>query len=215
MTSERLSDNEKTYLHRLGTARQEARSLLQLIESDQLTVETLTPLYRQVRTHKQQTHHRCDWLYSYVEQLHFELKYLSPSADSLQHYKACKWVMGESRFVRQTSGGGDQYGHVILQLRPIPSGIENPTPATSEWQAAISDHPHLADTIPPEFEPTILTAMDAQLAGYSEAGFCLVNTKVVVCGGSFHPVDSKPYSYKVAALQALSAAINGANLVPA
>ena len=99
-------------------------------------------------------------------------------------------VEQEGRFIRQTGGRG-QYGHVWLRIEPLESG------AGIEIENAV-----IGGTIPREYIPAVQAGIrDSLLAG--PLGFPVVDVRVTVFDGSFHPVDSSELAFHNAAVAAM------------
>ena len=99
-------------------------------------------------------------------------------------------VEQEGRFIRQTGGRG-QYGHVWLRIEPLESGagiqIENKI---------------VGGTIPKEFVPAVQSGIkDSLLAG--PLGYPVVDVRVTIFDGSYHPVDSSELAFHNAAVLAM------------
>jgi elongation factor G len=106
---------------------------------------------------------------------------------------------GEGRFVRQTGGHG-QYGHVLLELEPLPSG------AGYEFVDAVA-----GGVIPKEFIPAIDAGIREAMENGVLSGYRMMDIKAVLTGGSYHEVDSSEIAFKIAgALGFRSAAEKGA-----
>ncbi|MDB4959693.1 MAG: fusA [Myxococcales bacterium] len=106
---------------------------------------------------------------------------------------------GENRFVRQLGARGE-YGHVRLVVEPTDRGggyvYENRASATD---------------IPQEHAPAVEAGVtEAALRGVL-AGHPMTDLRVQVVGGSYHPVDSNNYAFKVAGGKAFVAAANKAS----
>ena len=105
---------------------------------------------------------------------------------------------GENRFVR-TTGPRGEYGHVKLVVEPTDRGggyvYENRASTTE---------------IPQEHAPAVEAGVtEAALRGVL-AGHPMTDLRVQVVGGSYHPVDSNNYAFKVAGGKAFVAAANQA-----
>ena len=99
-------------------------------------------------------------------------------------------VEQEGRFIRQTGGRG-QYGHVWLRIEPLESGagiqIENEL---------------IGGAIPKEYVPAVQSGIrDSFLAG--PLGYPVVDVRVTIFDGSFHPVDSSELAFHNAAVIAM------------
>ncbi len=97
----------------------------------------------------------------------------------------------EHKHKKQTGGHG-QYGHVLLELQPLPKG------GGFEYETKI-----VGGAIPSNFLPSVEKGVNEARHEGVLAGFPLVDIKVIVCDGSFHAVDSSDIAFKIAAAQAL------------
>lgn len=97
----------------------------------------------------------------------------------------------EGRFVRQTGGRG-QYGHVVLNLEPLPPG-----------GGFIFEDKIVGGTIPREYiKPTENGIREALESGIL-AGYPVVDIKVALVDGSYHDVDSSEMAFKIAGSMAI------------
>jgi elongation factor G len=94
-------------------------------------------------------------------------------------------VAAEGRFIRQTGGRG-QYGHVKIQLEPLPGG-------GFEFANKI-----VGGTIPKEYIPGVEKGIKEAMQGGVLAGYPLVDARVVLVDGSYHEVDSSEMAFKIA-----------------
>ena len=100
-------------------------------------------------------------------------------------------VRVEGRFVRQTGGHG-QYGHVWLELEPQERGT-----------GFVFEDKIVGGVVPREYiNPVRAGAMEALDSG-SIAGYPVVDIKVSLVDGSFHPVDSSEIAFKIAGSMAV------------
>jgi len=97
----------------------------------------------------------------------------------------------EYKHKKQTGGHG-QYGHVLLELQPLPKG------GGFEYETRI-----VGGSIPSNFLPSVEKGINEGRQEGVLAGFPLVDVKVTVYDGSFHAVDSSDIAFKIAASQAL------------
>jgi len=93
----------------------------------------------------------------------------------------------EGKFIRQ-SGGRGQYGHVWLELEPLPRG------KGYEFENAI-----VGGSIPREYIPAVEKGLLEALQTGILAGYPEVDLKVTLTDGSYHDVDSSEMAFKIAA----------------
>jgi elongation factor G len=94
-------------------------------------------------------------------------------------------VAAEGRFIRQTGGRG-QYGHVKVQIEPLPGG-------GFEFVNKI-----VGGTIPKEYIPAVEKGVKEAMEGGVLAGYPLVDARVILLDGSYHEVDSSEMAFKIA-----------------
>jgi elongation factor G len=92
----------------------------------------------------------------------------------------------EGRFIKQTGGRG-QYGHVWLRIEPMRPGFG------FEFQNAV-----VGGAIPREYIPSIEKGVIEAMSSGVLAGYPIVDIKVTVFDGSFHPVDSSDIAFQAA-----------------
>ena len=109
---------------------------------------------------------------------------------------------GENKFVRVAAGPGGprgEYGHVRLVVEPTDRGggyvYENRASQTE---------------IPSEHAPAIEAGVTEAVERGVIAGYPMTDLRVQVVGGSYHPVDSNNFAFKVAGSKAFVAAANNA-----
>lgn len=197
-------DREREYanIHGIGFA----NALLQLYETDRLTLQTFSPIYAQLRRRQELSGYRWDRFYVYMGKVYAELKFNLNGSAPVRDFVLDQPAMGESCFehVLETER---RYGHVRLQL------VSDASASQTRFEWKVPTDVRSRATIPPAFAPVIYDAIATQLDRYTQSGLRLVGAKAIICGGSFHPIDSGSLSYKVAATQALNFAINGARLL--
>ncbi|MCX8053629.1 MAG: elongation factor G [Armatimonadetes bacterium] len=106
---------------------------------------------------------------------------------------------GEGRYVKQTGGRG-QYGHVIVDVEPLPTG------SGLDFVNKIK-----GGEIPSEFIPAVKAGVEEALQSGVIAGYPVVDIRVTVVGGSFHEVDSSDNAFKMAASIAVRNAVEAGN----
>ena len=97
----------------------------------------------------------------------------------------------EGRYVRQTGGKG-QFGHVWLQIEPLERG-----------QGFVFENKVVGGTVPREFVAPTERGARGALEGGGVRGYPVVDVKVTLFDGSFHPVDSSEMAFTFAASMAV------------
>jgi len=105
----------------------------------------------------------------------------------------------EGKFIKQTGGRG-QYGHVILELHPLESGMG------LEFVDKIK-----GGVIPAEFIPAVKKGIEEAAEGGVLAGYPVTDLKVVLKDGSFHEVDSSDLAFRLAASIAFKEGVKKGN----
>ena len=105
----------------------------------------------------------------------------------------------ETKFVRQ-SGGRGQFGHVVVDLEPLERG------AGIEFESKI-----VGGVIPKEYIPAVENGVREAAQKGGLAGFPVVDFKVSLVDGSFHPVDSSEMAFKIAGSMAFKEACKKAD----
>ncbi|MFC1993254.1 elongation factor G [Chloroflexota bacterium] len=93
---------------------------------------------------------------------------------------------------RKQSGGHGQYGHVLLELEPLPRG------SGLEFADKV-----VGGAIPRNYIPAVEKGVNEAIQEGVLAGYHVVDVKATVYDGSFHPVDSSDICFKIAGAQAL------------
>jgi elongation factor G len=97
----------------------------------------------------------------------------------------------EYKHKKQTGGHG-QYGHVLLELEPLARG------GGFEFEEKI-----VGGAIPQNYIPSVEKGVNEAKQEGVLAGYPVVDVKVSLYDGSFHPVDSSDIAFKIAGAQAL------------
>jgi elongation factor G len=97
----------------------------------------------------------------------------------------------EYKHKKQTGGHG-QYGHVLLELEPLPRG------EGFEFAEKI-----VGGAIPQNYIPSVEKGVNEAKQEGVLAGYPVVDVKVSLYDGSFHAVDSSDIAFKIAGAQAL------------
>ncbi|MGE5583754.1 MAG: elongation factor G [Bacillota bacterium] len=96
-------------------------------------------------------------------------------------------VKSEGKHKKQ-SGGRGQYGHVWLELSPLPSG------SGFEFVDKI-----FGGAVPRNYIPAVEKGLLESLEKGVLAGYPVVDIRVTLFDGSYHPVDSSEMAFKIAA----------------
>ncbi|MHB1132639.1 MAG: elongation factor G [Chloroflexota bacterium] len=107
----------------------------------------------------------------------------------------------EYKHKKQTGGHG-QYGHVFLQLEPLPSG------GGFEFADKV-----VGGSVPRNFIPAVEKGVRESLGEGVLAGYQVVDLKVTLVDGSYHPVDSSEMAFKIASSQAFKKGVEQAKPV--
>jgi elongation factor G len=102
-----------------------------------------------------------------------------------------KAVRSEGRFVRQTGGHG-QYGHVWLEIEPLERG-----------SGFVFENAITGGDIPREYIPAVQNGVRQAMDNGPLAGYPLVDLKVTLVDGSYHPVDSSEMAFRNAGVLAV------------
>lgn len=97
-----------------------------------------------------------------------------------------KPARAEGRFIRQTGGRG-QYGHVWLELEPLPPG------SGFEFVNKI-----VGGVVPKEYIPAVEEGVEEAMSSGVLAGYPVVDVRVSLVDGSYHEVDSSEMAFKIA-----------------
>ncbi|MDN5375803.1 MAG: elongation factor [Thermacetogenium sp.] len=108
---------------------------------------------------------------------------------------------GEGKYIRQTGGHG-QYGHVVLEIEPLPAG------KGFEFEDRTT-----GGIIPKEYYAAITSGIKEAMESGVLAGYPVVDVKAVLVGGSFHEVDSSDIAFKIAGAMAFRDAAEKAKTV--
>ncbi len=102
-----------------------------------------------------------------------------------------KKVKQEGKFIRQ-SGGRGQYGHVVIEIEPLPAG------SGFEFVNKI-----VGGVIPKEYIPGVEAGIREALVGGIMAGYPVIDLRTTLVFGSYHEVDSSEMAFKIAGSMAL------------
>jgi elongation factor G len=112
-----------------------------------------------------------------------------------------KPAKAEYKHKKQTGGHG-QYGHVLLDLQPLPRG--------SGFQF---ENRCVGGSVPRNFVPAVEKGLNEAIPEGIQARYPIVDVKVSLYDGSYHPVDSSEMAFKIAASMALKKGLADGNPV--
>ena len=110
-------------------------------------------------------------------------------------------VKTEYKHKKQTGGHG-QYGHVMIQIEPLPRGTG------CEFEEKV-----VGGAIPKNYIPAVGKGITQGLQEGVLANCPIVDLKVTLYDGTYHPVDSSEIAFKIAASHALKKGISQAQPV--
>ncbi|MGH7712723.1 MAG: elongation factor G [Gemmatimonadaceae bacterium] len=107
----------------------------------------------------------------------------------------------EGKFIRQ-SGGKGQYGHVVINLEPLPAG------GGFHFEDKI-----VGGVVPREYIGPVEQGIKEALENGVLAGYPMVDVRVELIYGSYHEVDSSEMAFKIAGSMAVKEAARKAHPV--
>ena len=110
-------------------------------------------------------------------------------------------VKSEGRFVRQ-SGGRGQYGVVSLVVEPLERGT-----------GFVFENKTVGGSVPREYVGPTEQGIRESLENGPVAGYPVVDVKVALVDGSFHPVDSSEMAFRMAGIEGMRKAMANADAV--
>jgi elongation factor G len=105
----------------------------------------------------------------------------------------------EGKYIRQTGGSG-QYGHVWLEVEPLPAGT-----------GFVFENKLTGGSIPKEYVPAVEKGVKEAMETGQVAGYPVVDVLVRLVDGSYHEVDSNENAFKQAGIIGFREAIKRAN----
>jgi elongation factor G len=110
-------------------------------------------------------------------------------------------VKAEYKHKKQTGGHG-QYGHVMLELEPLPPGTG------TEFGKKV-----VGGSVPKNYIPAVEKGVNEALNEGVLAGYPVTDIKVTLYDGSYHAVDSSDMSFKLASSHAVRKGVSEAQAV--
>ncbi|MGZ8641991.1 MAG: elongation factor G, partial [Actinomycetota bacterium] len=108
---------------------------------------------------------------------------------------------GIGRHVKQTGGHG-QYAVCNIEIEPLPRG-----------EGFVYDNKIFGGSIPSQFIPSIEKGIVKTMSDGVISGNPMVDVKVTLLDGKFHPVDSSDMAFQIAGSLALKEAVESAGVV--
>jgi elongation factor G len=102
---------------------------------------------------------------------------------------------------KKQSGGSGQYGHVVGTLEPLPEDPTRLEEDSFEFKSEV-----VGGSIPKEYIPGCEKGFKESIVKGPLSGCQVINTKVVLKEGTYHPVDSSEMAFKLASRQAFKQA---------
>jgi len=113
-------------------------------------------------------------------------------------------AQGVGKFIKQTGGHG-QYGHVVIEVEPY-----HPEPLQDNL---IFEDKITGGVIPKEYVTSVISGIRQAAATGVLAGFPMIDIKVRIIDGSYHPVDSSDLAFQQAGGLAFIDAVQNAHAV--
>ena len=107
----------------------------------------------------------------------------------------------EGKYIRQ-SGGRGQYGHVVLEMEPLPEG------KGYEFEDRI-----VGGVVPKEYIAAVQKGLDEAIQSGILGGYPVIGLKIALVDGSYHDVDSSEMAFKIAASMGFKEAMKKAGPV--
>ena len=101
---------------------------------------------------------------------------------------------------KKQSGGHGQFGHVWLELEPLPRG------SGFEFAETV-----VGGNVPREYIPSVEKGVAKAMTGGAIAGYPIVDVKATLFDGSYHTVDSSGICFEIAGGQALTKGVQMAS----
>lgn len=98
---------------------------------------------------------------------------------------------------KKQTGGSGQYAHIVGNIEPIPEGSE---------ENFIFENKTVGGSVPKEYVPGVEKGFKESIVKGPLGGFQVINTKIDLIDGGFHPVDSSEMAFKIAAKAAFKEA---------
>ncbi|MDD2430126.1 MAG: elongation factor G [Firmicutes bacterium] len=117
-----------------------------------------------------------------------EMELVDPKVPYRETVKGTAKVEGKHK---KQSGGRGQYGHVWLELSPMPLG-----------EGFVFEDNIFGGSVPKQYIPAVEKGVKETMADGVIAGYPVVDVKVSLFDGSYHDVDSSEMAFKIAASMA-------------
>lgn len=123
-----------------------------------------------------------------IKKFGVDVELITPKIPYRETIKGKTQVEGKHK---KQSGGRGQYGHVFLELEPLPSGQQ------FEFVDKI-----FGGAVPKQYIPAVEKGVVETMQQGVLAGYPVVDVKVTLYDGSYHSVDSSEMAFKIAASMA-------------
>lgn len=105
---------------------------------------------------------------------------------------------------KKQTGGAGQYAHIVGTLTPMPELPEGET--RSEEESFEFVNTTVGGSVPKEYIPGVEKGLKESIVKGPLAGCQVINTRIELKDGGFHPVDSSEMAFKIAAKAAFKEA---------
>lgn len=134
----------------------------------------------------------------YVERIKREYKADVIVGAPKVNYRECPTAPADYDYKhKKQTGGAGQYAHIVGALEPLPDDSEVPF---------IFENKTVGGSVPKEYIPGVEKGLKESLDKGPLSGCQVINTKVTLTDGTYHPVDSSEMAFKIAARQAFKEA---------
>jgi elongation factor G len=134
----------------------------------------------------------------YVERIKREYKAEVIVGAPKVNYRECPTAPSEFDYKhKKQTGGSGQYAHIVGALEPLPDDTD---------VSFVFENKTVGGSVPKEYIPGVEKGLRESLAKGPLSGCQVINTKVILLDGTYHPVDSSEMAFKIAARSAFKEA---------
>ena len=105
---------------------------------------------------------------------------------------------------KKQTGGSGQYAHIIGELKPLHADVSDSTGDDDETFEFVNTT--VGGSVPKEYIPGVEKGLKESIEKGPLAGCQVINTRVELKDGTFHPVDSSEMAFKIASRAAFKQA---------